>query len=100
MPTYGGYDFEHLEIAEMKNGIEQRIKQYEAQIFDALMNQKAEAATRNPQKNLAIAQHQRTIDDLKEAIAAMNYELEMLDMAAEAEKPADEEAEVEVIPPS
>jgi hypothetical protein len=83
---YDGYDFTQLEIAEMKAGIEQRIKQYEANIFDAMMDQKAEAATRNPQKGLAIAQHQRKIDDLKRAIDAMRYEIEMLDMAAEAEK--------------
>ena len=104
MPVqYDGYDFTQLETAEMKAGIEQRIKQYEANIFDAMMNQKAEAATRNPQKTLAIAQHQRTIEDLKKAIEAMKYEMEMLDMAAEAEKQGtadDKEAEVEITPPA
>ena len=102
MPQYNEYDFTQLTIEEMKGGIEQRIKQYEANIFDAMMNQKAEAATRNPNKARAIRELDLQIKDLKAAIETMSYEIEMLDMAAEAEKQekSDDEEEAEIIPPA
>jgi len=77
------YEFTHLTLAQRKQAIEERIAQYELRLFDCMMNAKAEAVSKNPHRERAVAELQAQMNELKTIIEMCRYESSMLDETVE-----------------